>query len=111
MARLLDLSGTNIPRFPRCATCGFEETGLISPSACLCEYKNADETDHASWRTLAQAYFHEDGECEIDDQAEVSISKDEDDRVCGAYVQAWVCVGAEEEDDDEEEEEVEDAEV
>jgi len=39
------------------------------------------------YRALAKEKWAEDGECEIDDTAVVSISKS------GAYVQAWVWVG------------------
>ena len=39
------------------------------------------------FRNRAMELYHEDGEIEIDDSAEVSIGGDD-----GAYVQAWVWV-------------------
>ena len=43
------------------------------------------------FRHLARDQWHEEGECEIDDMAEVSPAEDGS----GAYVQAWVWVGLE----------------
>lgn len=45
------------------------------------------------FRELATEQHHRDGELEIDDYADVSLSM-EDGKVQGAYVQAWVWVDA-----------------
>ena len=42
--------------------------------------------------SLAMQVWHKDGEIEIDDDAEVSVSLDHEGNPRGAYVQAWVYV-------------------
>lgn len=51
------------------------------------------------YRRKAKKLYHEDGEIEVDDDAEVSWSSKVNGEPAGAYVQAWVWV-----DDDEAEE-------
>jgi hypothetical protein len=51
---------------------------------------NTQETD---FLTLARAKWEEEGECEIDADATISLSEDADG-VRGAYVHAWVWVDA-----------------
>jgi hypothetical protein len=46
------------------------------------------------YRDAARRLYHDEGHIEVDKQAEVSISENED--ADGCYVQAWVWVCAEE---------------
>ncbi len=50
-----------------------------------------DDCSHPGYVTLAQEQYGCDGECEIDDNATVSLSEDQDG-ILGAYVHAWVFV-------------------
>lgn len=50
----------------------------------LATWQEEDKYRQAAWDN-----FHRDGECEIDDEAKVSIGSDG-----GAYVQAWIWVPA-----------------
>ena len=51
-------------------------------------WKEEGVMKNENWfRNRAMELYHEDGEIEIDDSAEVSIGGDD-----GAYVQAWVWV-------------------
>ena len=54
------------------------------------------EPDADMWRDMAREEWHTDGECEIDDNAIVSISESAggEPRIAGAYVAAWVFVDA-----------------
>ena len=46
----------------------------------------AEDCSDPEYVALAKAQYHEDGVCEVDDHAAVSLSDE------GAYVQAWVWV-------------------
>lgn len=48
----------------------------------------------AKYRNAARRLYHDEGHIEVDEEAEVSISDDEDAKGC--YVQAWVWVCVEE---------------
>jgi hypothetical protein len=57
----------------------------------LAAVDDADNTeDRAAYMAAARVWHHEDGQCEIDGDATVSLSSDG-----GAYVQAWVWVDQE----------------
>lgn len=47
-------------------------------------------------RELAKSQYHREGECEVDDNAQVSLCEGGDP---GAYVQAWVYVDLAEEEE------------
>jgi hypothetical protein len=52
----------------------------------------AERENIAEARSLAIQQYAKDGEIEIDDDAEVSVSLDAEGNPTGAYVQAWVWV-------------------
>lgn len=61
-------------------------------SICCDDPDCAERENEAEARSIARQVWAKDGEIEIDDDAEVSVSLAEDGNVQGAYVQAWVYV-------------------
>lgn len=59
---------------------------------CCNEPDCAERENKAEARSIAKQVWHKDGEIEIDDDAEVSVSLDHEGNAQGAYVQAWVYV-------------------
>ena len=56
------------------------------------EEDDAVRENEAEARSIARQVWHKDGEIEIDDDAEVSMSLNPEGNPTGAYVQAWVYV-------------------
>jgi hypothetical protein len=61
-------------------------------SICCGDPDCAERENKAEARFIAKQVWHKDGEIEVDDDAEVSVSLDPDGNPRGAYVQAWVYV-------------------
>ncbi len=61
-------------------------------SICCGDPDCAERENKAEARFIAKQVWHKDGEIEVDDDAEVSVSLDPEGNPRGAYVQAWVYV-------------------